>query len=234
MICNSFISFGNLIQFCVLCCNRRTMPGSESNEDDLILLVFLMDSFVRKICRRSRIPKHMSAFSGHERMSVLISRHEGLLLEQMRMNKDYFTRLCTLLTDCVGVIDGTHIEYVVPSKVDSVYRNRKGFTSQNVMAMVDFEMKFTYLVAGWEGSAHDARILNVAMTNPKYRFPHAPPGKYYLVDVGYKNKPGFLAHFCGQNYHLHDLMREDGDRRKKMFNYRHASLYNVIERTFGV
>ena len=36
------------------------------------------------------------------------------------------------------------------------YRNRKGFTSQNVMAVVDFEMKFTYLVAGWEGSSHDA------------------------------------------------------------------------------
>ena len=42
--------------------------------------------------------------------------------------------------------------------------------------MVDFEMEFTYLVAGWEGSAHDAQILNVAMTNPKYRLPHAPLG----------------------------------------------------------
>ena len=40
--------------------------------------------------------------------------------------------------------------------VAAAYRNRKGFTSQNVMAVVDFEMKFTYLVAGWEGSSHDA------------------------------------------------------------------------------
>ena len=58
--------------------------------------------------------------------------------------------------------------------------------------------------------------------------------KYYLVDAGYRNNPGFLAPFCGQNYHLHDRTREDGDRRKEMFNYRHASLHNVIERTFGV
>jgi len=27
------------------------------------------------------------------------------------------------------------------------------------MAAVDFDMKFTYVLAGWEGSAHDALIL---------------------------------------------------------------------------
>ncbi|KAL5553002.1 hypothetical protein UlMin_040403 [Ulmus minor] len=167
-----------------------------------------------------------------------------------------------------------HIPCVVPTEVAVAYRNRKGFTSQNVMAMVDFEMKFTYIVTWWEGSARDARVMNVATNTPAFRFPHAPPGmlyllvtnefnkgtgncnckyviilvyqtqkakysfyvssKYYLVDAGYKNKAGFLAHFRGQNYHLHDHRRGDGDHRKEMFNYRHASLRNVIERTFGV
>ena len=27
------------------------------------------------------------------------------------------------------------------------------------MAAVDFDLKFTYVLAGWEGSAHDALIL---------------------------------------------------------------------------
>ena len=27
------------------------------------------------------------------------------------------------------------------------------------MAVVDFDLKFTYVPAGWEGSAHDALIL---------------------------------------------------------------------------
>ena len=27
------------------------------------------------------------------------------------------------------------------------------------MAVVDFNLKFTYVLAGWEGSAHDALIL---------------------------------------------------------------------------
>ena len=45
-----------------------------------------------------------------------------------------------------------------------------------MMAIVDFEMKFTYLVAGWEGFVHDAQILNVAMATLEFRFLHASPG----------------------------------------------------------
>ena len=31
------------------------------------------------------------------------------------------------------------------------------------MAVVDFDLKFTYVLAGWEGSAHDALILTDAI-----------------------------------------------------------------------
>ena len=34
----------------------------------------------------------------------------------------------------------------------------KHYISQNVFAAVDFDMKFTYVLAGWEGSTHDANI----------------------------------------------------------------------------
>jgi hypothetical protein len=40
-----------------------------------------------------------------------------------------------------------------------VFRGRKHCTTQNVLATVDFDLKFTYVLAGWEGSAHDALIL---------------------------------------------------------------------------
>ena len=32
-----------------------------------------------------------------------------------------------------------------------------------MMAAVDFDLKFTYVLAGWEGSAHDAFILADAL-----------------------------------------------------------------------
>ena len=34
---------------------------------------------------------------------------------------------------------------------------------RNVLAAVDFDLKFTYVLAGWEGSAHDATILADAL-----------------------------------------------------------------------
>jgi hypothetical protein len=42
-------------------------------------------------------------------------------------------------------------------------RGRKGSTTQNLMAVVDFDMKFTYVLARWEGLTHDALILADAL-----------------------------------------------------------------------
>ena len=50
----------------------------------------------------------------------------------------------------VGAMDGTCVECVVLSDLQASFRNQKGFTSQNMLAIVDFDLKFSYLVAGWE------------------------------------------------------------------------------------
>jgi hypothetical protein len=36
-----------------------------------------------------------------------------------------------------------------------------------VLAGITFDLKFTYVLAGWEGSAHDSRVLNDALTRPE-------------------------------------------------------------------
>lgn len=51
----------------------------------------------------------------------------------------------------------------VPAKIAAAFRGRKHYTTQNVLAAVDFDLKFTYVLAGWEGSAHDALILADAL-----------------------------------------------------------------------
>jgi len=43
---------------------------------------------------------------------------------------------------------------------------RKSFATQNVMAAVDFDLRFTYVLAGWEGTAHDALVLRDALERP--------------------------------------------------------------------
>jgi hypothetical protein len=43
---------------------------------------------------------------------------------------------------------------------------RKHYTSHNMLAVVDLDMKFTYVLAEWEGSAHDATILSNGLERP--------------------------------------------------------------------
>jgi hypothetical protein len=55
---------------------------------------------------------------------------------------------------------------------------------------VDFDLKFTYVLVGWEGSTHDAYIPNDSLNRPDGT--HLPEGKVYLGDVGYACRPGIL------------------------------------------
>ena len=61
--------------------------------------------------------------------------------------------------DCIGAINGTHVTARVPRSQFTAYRGRKHYTSQNVLVSVDFDMEFTYVLVGWEGSTHDTNIL---------------------------------------------------------------------------
>uniref|UniRef100_A0A8I6XQC3 DDE Tnp4 domain-containing protein n=1 Tax=Hordeum vulgare subsp. vulgare TaxID=112509 RepID=A0A8I6XQC3_HORVV len=73
------------------------------------------------------------------------------------------TRFNPYFKDCVGAIDGTHVLTRVPKNISVAFRGIKEGTTQNVMAAVDFDLKFTYVLAGWEGSAHDVLILANAL-----------------------------------------------------------------------
>lgn len=59
----------------------------------------------------------------------------------------------------MGAIDGTHVQARVPKVIVAAFRGRKYYPTQNVLAVVDFDLRFTRVLAGWEGSAHDALIL---------------------------------------------------------------------------
>jgi hypothetical protein len=60
-------------------------------------------------------------------------------------------------------------------------------------------------------------------------------GKFYLVDSGYPNRPGYLAPYKGTKYHLPEFQSGPPPKGiEETFNYAHSSLRNVIERAFGV
>ena len=54
------------------------------------------------------------------------------------------------------------------------------------MAACDFDMLYIFVSAGWEGSAHDARVFQNTLTNERLNFPKPPqvcihsPMNYYI------------------------------------------------------
>ncbi|KAL0334419.1 UNVERIFIED_CONTAM: hypothetical protein Sangu_1598100 [Sesamum angustifolium] len=111
--------------------------------------------------------------------------------------------------DCIGAMDDTLVPAWVPRVDQNRYRSQKGGLAQNVLVICDFVMNFTYVYAGWEGSAADARVLDHAVSHDN-TFPCPPIGKYYLVDADFTNYQCFLGLYYG------------------------TRLWNAIERCFGL
>lgn len=113
------------------------------------------------------------------------------------------------------------------------FRNQKGYILQNGLGVVDFNLCFTFVLVGWEGSAHDGRVLLDAIA--KGLFVHL--GRYYLGDAGYAWTRYCLTPYRGVRYHLREWAAPGFDRpqnAKELYNLRHASLRNVVERAFGI
>jgi hypothetical protein len=135
--------------------------------------------------------------------------------------------------NCVGALDGTHIPISIPIEKQSAWRNRKGWLSQNVFAACSFDLKFQSVHAGWEGSAHDALVLKDALAKRCFL---PPIGKYWLADAGFYNCDFMMTPYPRTRYHLKewDLVDWKPENKEELFNLRHASLRNAIERIFGI
>jgi hypothetical protein len=71
------------------------------------------------------------------------------------------------------------------------------------MVACDFNLNFTLISRGSEGSASDVGVLRSAISKGF----HVPKGKFYLVDGGYANTPEFLAPYRSVRYHLSEFRR---------------------------
>ena len=66
----------------------------------------------------------------------------------------------------LGALDGTSIRVTPPSDQKPRYRTRKADISTNVLGVCCPNMQFIYVLPGWEGSAHDGRVLRDAISRP--------------------------------------------------------------------
>jgi len=103
------------------------------------------------------------------------------------------------MDNCIGAIDDTHIEVVVPNATAVQHRNRHKERSQNVMCVCDFDMRFTLVLAGWPGSVHDMRVFNNAQSRLGHKFPHPPPKKVLSCGLGIPKQTGLSCTIQGYN-----------------------------------
>jgi hypothetical protein len=112
-------------------------------------------------------------------------------------------KLYPFFKDCIGSIDGTHLNAFVPDKAVARYRNWKGRLSQNVLAACSQDMHFTSILSGWEGSASDGHIFDDA----RRRDLKIPEGKLFLADAGFPTCDMLVVPYRRKHYHLKEWGR---------------------------
>ncbi|XP_077249414.1 protein ANTAGONIST OF LIKE HETEROCHROMATIN PROTEIN 1-like [Tasmannia lanceolata] len=215
----------------------------------------LEDTIYCKVEEQVAIFLHIVAYNQRVRTSRACARYSGAtistyfnkVLKAILSMQDFFIKPPTGETpsqieenlrwmpyfkDCIGAIDGTYIRIKVPIEEKPSYFCRNHFIAQNILAVGDFDLKFKYVLAGWEGSASDSRVLVDELTRAN-KIPLIP-GKFYLADGGYPLLQHFITPHCKIAYHLNEFRGRRPRISNELFNHRHSSCRNVIERTFGI
>ncbi|ETV87017.1 hypothetical protein H257_02028 [Aphanomyces astaci] len=101
-----------------------------------------------------------------------------------------------------------------------------------VIDACNFDLHFTYVLAGWEGSAGDGEVYADALEKGLTM----DDDKYDIADAGFGLTLRCLTPYRCIRYHLkeYSLGRLKPQRKDKIFNLRHAQVRNCIERIFGI
>jgi len=141
--------------------------------------------------------------------------------------------------NCVGAIDGKHINMQAPANSGSAFYNYKGQFSIVLLAVVDAEYKFVAVDIGQYGSASDGGVFSrsavgQALQNNLLNMPN---------DAGIANAPalGSLPYFLVgdeafplETYLLRPFPGRGLPNDKRIFNYRLSRARRVVEQAFGI
>jgi hypothetical protein len=156
-------------------------------------------------------------------------------VEWKRISEDFYQ--LWNFPNCVGAIDGKHVNIQAPPNSGSEFYNYKGFHSIVLLAVCDASYSFTLVDVGDNGRHSDGGVLansdfGKAMNNGQLGLPSASAianstltTPYMFVgDEAFPLKPYMQRPFPGRNL----------TERKRIFNYRLSRARRTIENTFGI
>ncbi|KAK4319607.1 hypothetical protein Pmani_009463 [Petrolisthes manimaculis] len=114
-------------------------------------------------------------------------------LEQVPEHENKFKEMAGF-PGVIGALDGCHIAIKAPEETQADYIDRTSTHSVNLMAVCDSEKKFTFINAGFAGSAHDSRVFKMSPlfrrieTTPDSIF---PSNNYHII--GQANEEAMLV-----------------------------------------
>lgn len=141
--------------------------------------------------------------------------------------------------NCLGALDGKHINIRCPINSGSDFYNYKGNYSIVLLALVDANYKFISVDVGSYGRNSDGAIfsnsqLGKSLANNSLNIPHDKA----LVEGGEKLPLVIVGDeaFALKSYLLRPYSRQNiaGNEANKIFNYRLSRARRVVENAFGI
>ncbi|CAN0913489.1 hypothetical protein LINGRAHAP2_LOCUS27965 [Linum grandiflorum] len=102
----------------------------------------------------------------HKVLQAIVNLHHTLLKQPKPIPENSIDMEILQVQNCLGALDDTHVKLRVRAEDQVRYRDRNGDLLMSVLGVCNPNMEFIYVLARWEGSAHDGRVLRDALLRP--------------------------------------------------------------------
>lgn len=162
---------------------------------------------------------------------------------QFPKNEDDWKCIASLFEDkwnfpnCLGAIDGKHVQITPPPNSGSYYYNYKGTHSLVLMAIVNANYEFILCDFGTNGRVSDGGVIENTLFYEKLK-----NGKLSIPEqANSKNSSGPLPYvfvgdeaFALRSDFLKPFAQKELNKEKRVFNYRLSRARRIVENVFGI